>query len=93
MPLIDPSAWQGRNVLVTGATGFLGGWLVGRLLKYGAHVVALVRREKADSQFELAGYSARCQVVRGEAWDPALIAMCLRHIRLQPFFTPLPAPM
>ena len=74
MPLIDPSAWQGRNVLVTGATGFLGGWLVGRLLKYGAHVVALVRREKADSQFELAGYSARCQVVRGEAWDPALIA-------------------
>ena len=74
MPLVDPSAWQGRTVLVTGATGFLGGWLVGRLLRYGANVIALVRREKANSQFGLAGYSGRCQVVHGEASDPALIA-------------------
>lgn len=72
--LIDPEVWCGRTVVVTGVTGFLGGWVVGRLLEYGAEVVALVRREKPDSQFALASYGERCQVVRGEAWDPDLIS-------------------
>ena len=41
--------WSGKTVLVTGATGFLGGWLVHRLLTYGAHVVALIRSHKPHS--------------------------------------------
>lgn len=72
--LVDPQAWRGRTVVVTGATGFLGGWVVGRLLEYGADVVALVRRDKPDSQFALASYADRCHVVRGEAWEPDLIS-------------------
>jgi CDP-glucose 4,6-dehydratase len=71
---IDPQAWRDRTVVVTGATGFLGGWLVGRLLDYGAKVVAQVRRDKPDSQFALESYADRCHVVRGEGWDPDLIA-------------------
>ncbi len=35
--------WQSRPVFVTGATGFMGGWLVKALLDCGAEVVALVR--------------------------------------------------
>ena len=83
----------GANSPGHGLTGFLGGWLVGRLLRYGANVIALVRREKANSQFGLAGYSGRCQVVHGEASDPALIANVFEHIRLQPFSILQPAPM
>lgn len=43
--------WQGRRVLVTGATGVVGSWLVKDLIAAGAHVVALIR--DADSQREL----------------------------------------
>ncbi len=39
-----PSFWFGKTVFVAGATGFLGGWLVRRLLQFGAHVVALGAR-------------------------------------------------
>ena len=39
----DNSFWLDRPVLVTGGTGFLGGWLVKRLLKAGASVVCVVR--------------------------------------------------
>lgn len=43
--------WSGKRVLVTGATGLLGAWLVKDLLAQGAYVVALVR--DADPQSEL----------------------------------------
>ncbi len=43
--------WQQRRVLVTGATGIVGSWLVKALLAQGAYVVALVR--DGDPQSEL----------------------------------------
>ena len=43
----------GRTVLVTGATGLLGGRLVHSLLARGASVVAVVRSSKPRSQFYL----------------------------------------
>ena len=43
--------WSDKRVLVTGATGMVGSWLVKELLAQGAYVVALVR--DADPQSEL----------------------------------------
>lgn len=43
------SHFSGKTVLVTGATGFLGGALARRLAAEGAHVKALARREGRDS--------------------------------------------
>ena len=37
--------WKERNVLITGATGFLGTWLSKDLIEKGANVIALVRDE------------------------------------------------
>ena len=56
--------WRGKTVLVAGATGFLGGWLVRRLLEYGAHVVTLVRLDKPDSQFFMDTLDTRVSVER-----------------------------
>jgi CDP-glucose 4,6-dehydratase len=41
--------WNDRPTFVTGASGFLGGWLVRHLLDQGAHVVCLVRDQVPNS--------------------------------------------
>ena len=47
----SPPYWRQERVLVTGATGLVGSWLVKELLAQGAYVVALV--QDADPQSEL----------------------------------------
>jgi CDP-glucose 4,6-dehydratase len=77
--LTDPF-WNKKSVLVTGATGFLAGWLIRDLVERGAHVVALVRRNRPDSQLFLAGYDDRVTVVTGEVSDRPLLGEVIdRH--------------
>ncbi|MGE4427695.1 MAG: NAD-dependent epimerase/dehydratase family protein [Solirubrobacteraceae bacterium] len=59
-------AMAGRSVLVTGAYGMLGGWLVRALLDRGAHVTVLRRDEVPASMLRLEGLEDRCTVVRGD---------------------------
>jgi CDP-glucose 4,6-dehydratase len=65
--------WRGKTVLVTGATGFLGGWICRQLLEQGAALVTIQRREKPKSQFSLAGFAARAMVVEGSLLDAGLL--------------------
>ena len=65
--------WQGKTVLVTGATGFLGGWICRQLLEQGAALVSLQRREKPKSQFALAGFAGRAVVVEGSLLDAEML--------------------
>ena len=37
--------WKERNVLVTGATGLVGSWLLPKLVERGANVTILMRDE------------------------------------------------
>ncbi|MCK9250939.1 MAG: GDP-mannose 4,6-dehydratase [Solirubrobacteraceae bacterium] len=59
-------AMAGRSVLVTGAYGMLGGWLVRALLDRGARVTVLRRDEVPASLLRLDGLEDRCTVVRGD---------------------------
>lgn len=68
--------WRDRRVLVTGATGLLGSWIVGRLVDHGADVVALVRDWVPQSRFIGEGYDRRVTVVRGDVCDQA----CLERV-------------
>jgi CDP-glucose 4,6-dehydratase len=61
--------WEKKSVLVTGATGFLGGWLIRELIERDANIVALVRREKPESQFALARFDQQVKIETGEVWD------------------------
>lgn len=54
------------KVVVTGANGFLGQWLVQRLVKEGLDVHALVRSEKSAEDLK----KYRCQLVFGDVTDP-----------------------
>ena len=61
--------WAGRRVLVTGATGLVGSWLARELLRYGAHVVALVRDANPQSELFRSGDISRLTVVSGAVED------------------------
>ena len=60
------SHWHDRPVLVTGATGLLGGWLVRRLVEQGADVVALVRDWVPKSTLLSADLLQQVTLVRGD---------------------------
>jgi len=69
--------WLDRPVLVTGATGLIGGWLVRRLLDAGADLVCLVRDWVPQSEFVRAQLEDRVKVVRGDVVDRALLERAL----------------
>lgn len=80
------SFWQARQVLVTGATGLLGPWLVEELLARGARVTCLVRDQVPDSRFEREGLRDRVQIVRGELEDLATAMRALNEYEIDSVF-------
>jgi CDP-glucose 4,6-dehydratase len=62
-------SWTDRRVLVTGATGIVGSWLVRRLVEDGASVVALVRDWDPQSELIRSGTVQRTSVVSGRLED------------------------
>lgn len=65
------SHWQQRPVLVTGASGLLGGWLVEGLLARGAAVICLVRDQVPQSRLFAEGIHRKVVVVTGDICDQA----------------------
>lgn len=53
--MASKSFWKGRNVLVTGANGFLGSWVSKRLVEEGAHVICFIRDTLPRSFLNLSG--------------------------------------
>jgi CDP-glucose 4,6-dehydratase len=61
--------WRDRPVLVTGATGLVGGWTVRLLLDLGAEVVCLVRDSVPQSMLHRDGLVDRVRLVTGDICD------------------------
>lgn len=80
------SVWRDRPVLVTGATGLLGGWLVEALVGHRADVVCLVRDRPPRSRFYLERMEHRVTVVRGEVTDLALLERTLAEYDIRTVF-------
>lgn len=74
------SAWVGRRVLVTGASGFLGSWVAKSLVEQGARVVCLIRELVPDSYLTLCGTTPHVVQVPGELEDfPGLVRVFNEH--------------
>ena len=78
--------WLDRRVLVTGATGLLGSWLVRALLEQGADVGALVRDEVPRSALRADGLLERCWWVRGAVEDFDLLERALNEYEVDTVF-------
>lgn len=78
--------FRDRSILVTGATGVVGSWLVKDLLSRGAIVVALVRDEPVSSELTRSGDIARICRVRGELGDGRLIGRTIAEYGVELVF-------
>lgn len=71
--------WQGKTVLITGASSGLGRGVALHAASHGAHIVATARREPllASLKAEVEALGARCVVVPADATDPAQVQAVL----------------
>ncbi len=89
--VVDPAFWRGRRVLVTGHTGFKGGWLSLWLQSLGAEVTGFSDAVPTEpSLYELAAVGAGMRDLRGDVRGPAAIreavagAEVVLHLAAQP---------
>jgi CDP-glucose 4,6-dehydratase len=83
---MDAKLWRDRPVLVTGATGLLGGWLTRRLREAGAMVVCLVRDWVPQCELVRSGLLESLTVVRGRIEDRALLERTLGEYEIEVVF-------
>ena len=78
--------WLDRPILVTGANGLVGGWLVSRLLGAGAGVVCILRDDVPDSGLSLSGDMSRVSLARGDVCDQVLLERVLGEYEIDTVF-------
>ena len=84
--MAERQRYVGRTVLVTGASGIVGSWLVRSLLGAGATVVALVRDDDPHSEFVRSGDVTRVTRVHGSLEDLVLLERTLVQYEVQVVF-------
>lgn len=83
MQELNVEFWTDRPVLLTGATGLVGGWQVKRLLAAGADVTCLVRDWVPQCELFSSGDWERVRVVRGDICDQELLERTLGEYEVQ----------
>ena len=78
--------WTDRPVLVTGATGFVGSYLVDRLLDAGANVTCIIRDYRPDSLLINSEQFEYCNIVKGDLYDRDLIERVLAEYEIDSVF-------
>ncbi|MDO5621280.1 MAG: CDP-glucose 4,6-dehydratase [Paracoccus sp. (in: a-proteobacteria)] len=74
-----PGFWSGRRVLLTGHTGFKGGWLARMLAALGAQVTGFALDPlPGDSGFDLLGVKRDLTDLRGDLRDPQAVAQAVQ---------------
>lgn len=86
-PARQPAFWRGKRVLVTGHSGFKGGWLVLWLHRLGAELTGLsLPPSTGSSLFALAGVADLCKSQFCDIRDAAALAQQVRAARPQIVF-------
>ena len=65
--------WLGKNVFVTGISGFIGGNLAKALVKVGANVFGLIRNEDPKTMIHYEGLQNEITLIKGDLTDKDLL--------------------
>lgn len=80
----DPEFWRGRSVLLTGHTGFVGGWLALWLARMGARVVGYSLKPPTEpSFFDCVRLDTLVAGTRGDVRDRLLLQQAIASARPQ----------
>ena len=83
----DPGFWRGKRVLVTGHTGFKGGWLALWLHRMGASVTGIsLPPNTAPALFELAGIGSLCDSRYCDIRDAGTLAAHIASVEAEIVF-------
>lgn len=82
----DRGAWRGRNVLVTGAGGFVGSHLAAALVRAGAVVVAIVRDQPPSGGLQMQAIADRVTMVRGSITEASTVARAINEYDIDTVF-------
>ena len=80
------TSWKNHQVLVTGATGLLGSWMVEELLERGANVICLIRDWVPRSRLATSALMDRVIVIRGELQDYELLLRAINEYEIDTVF-------
>jgi CDP-glucose 4,6-dehydratase len=84
---MNPSFWKGRNVFITGHTGFKGGWLSLWLQRLSANVVGYsLQAPTVPSLYETAGVKSGMVTIAGDVRDYARLRESLEKHRPEIIF-------
>lgn len=83
---VAPVHWRDRRVLVTGASGLLGGALLHRLHALGCDTVSIVRDWVPRSELVQGGLLERTTIVRGDVRDQELLERVLGEYEVETVF-------
>lgn len=78
--------WFGKNVLITGVNGFIGGNLAKILLEKGANVFGLIRNAKHDTLLFYERLNEQIILIEGDLTDKDLFARVISEEQIQSVF-------
>lgn len=84
--MADTIDWAFENVLVTGATGFVGGNLAAELVRRGAHVVTVERDRRAMNSLKALGIYDNVSIAHGDIADEAFMARVFNEFEITTAF-------
>ena len=82
----DTGFWQGRNVLVTGAGGFLASWICKALLEGQASVVGIVRDSADERMLRIHGIRDDTNLIFGSITDYGLVERVFNEYEIDTCF-------
>lgn len=86
MKISDRGYWFGKNVLITGINGFIGGNLAKALVKQGANVYGLIRNARQDTFLFYEEVHTRITLVTGDLTDSELLAGIVAEEQIESVF-------
>ncbi len=78
--------WLEKNVLVTGASGFLGSWVVGELASKGANTTIIMRDLVPESMLFETGDYKKTRIVRGDFEDYWTVERAMNEYEIETVF-------